>query len=510
MARVKVRYPRKDESNETAPEIIPAAMIQSDDVLVSEERECQAKSQELELKIRRVEGLSTVLIEEQPGWVEMAKRYVAWYEGVETVIRTMLGSLGIRVAGNRDQNGCHKFHENLLEELGRPENPFYEVLGRDDVLFQFRQAKDVRNLLSGLGKGAVYNGNPPDWNAFTTRNRGIERNLWSSLAFFKLEFSRRKGYDRHLGEKEQQLRDWETSLHVEQQTLGDRESKIQEDEEKLKCQMKEVEDKKQEKELEEQKQLDEIAQKKLLDAAILKERKNQEDAIKKAKADLAEQEKKTQEAAKLLKTKTQLQKDIQKLRTELQEARNNDKGPEVEGLTNKVVELEAKVKRQADEIKRLEEKANGAMSYCAKQLITEKESYRQSLKKMRKADAKTAEANLEKERQHLQETHQHELQLKIQAHKDEVKAIHDTELDRLKTSLKVHQDELAAQYKIHSDNMGALQAAHVEELRAKYRSLEKELERVNRIHKLELARSEASDKPTGLIKSLFYKPRGNS
>ncbi len=478
--------------------------MQPNDQVLRDEQECYFKTQELELKIRRVEGLSSVLIQEQPGWVEMAKRYIAWYEGVEGVIKQMLSCLGTEISSIRDQEGLHTHHEMILMELSQPQNPFFECLGRDDVLFQFRQAKDDRNVMSGYGKGYVVSRPSPDWNVFAARIRGIERALWSSLAFFKLEYARRKEYDRHLAAEKRELQGWEASLHAEQQTLEDREAKIQEEEERLRMQEKEIEDRKQLKASEEARLKKDAATKKQLDAALVKELKAQQDALKQTQDNLSEQVLKAKEAAKDLKTKTQLGKDIQKLKADL---RKKDRGPEVEKLTNANIELEAKRKRQAEEIKRLEQKAHDSIKHCAAASISQKEVFTKSLITMRDADAKAAKAQLDAKVQELAEAHQRELETKDKTHKDEKVSIRQKEIERLQGVMKTHQQELDIKGKAHKDDIDSLQAAHIEALKAQYHALEKELERVNGLHQQELAKSEASPKSRGIIRELLFGQR---
>lgn len=455
-------------------------------VALRDQVECQVIIQDLELKIRRVVGLSAVLIEEKPGWIEMAKRYIHWYHSVEEVIKTMLGHLGIEVVSTRDSTGQHTHHEDILGELSQPQNPFYELIGRDDILFLFRQAKDDRNVCRGLGKGSALNRTPPDFNAFSNRIRAIERVLWSSLAFFRLEYSRRQEHARDSCEKERGLYKWEAILHAEQQNLGDRESRIQQEEERLKDEAKKVEDTQERKAQEEQNREAEIDNQKRLDAALKKERKAQEDAIKKEKAELIEQEKKSLEAAKQLKTKTQLTKDNEKLKKDLRDLKIDR--PDVQ-------KLETKNKNQAAEIRRLEEKARvaeesrqSAHDFCAKELLKEKEVFRKSLARMREADGVVAQAELTKLEQALREEHKTVIESLNKVHekglldrdalRDALLSSAKDVIQMLEKSVNKHQEKLEKMGQAHEAEIKSLQDAHVEALKAQYEALMAECERV--------------------------------
>jgi len=527
-----MRCPKvKPRSGVNSSDLTTDQVMTANEIVLRDEKDCRAKTQELELKIRRVEGLSAVLIQEQPGWVAMAKRYVAWYEGVEGVIKTMLSCLGIEIVSVRNSQGNHVHHEKILEELAQPLNPLFFLLGRDDVLFQLRQAKDDRNVMSGLGKGSVFAGPPPDWNAFAARIRGIERALWASLCYFSGEYGRRKQYDRFIGSEKQLLVDWETNLHVEMQKLEDQKAYLIEEEQRLESQEQKHADMKHNKALDEEELKNEAAHQKKLTAALSKERKAQEDAIKKAKADLAQQEKQTQESAKQLKTKTQLNKDIEKLKDTIREVRN-DRDPKVKSMK---AELEAKDHAQVAEVVRLKEahkrELKDQLSFCAKNFAKEKDAFRKALNKMREADATIAKAELAVKEQHqieeleqLGASHRNQIEATETAHKDEIeglrrihchtvlmletkleayKEVHEDmkrlvecyrqesaakeqdyndELERMKRLIKSHHDVLEAKDQAHKDELESLKQVHLTALEAQYYALEKEFERIKEAH----------------------------
>ncbi|KAK4693230.1 hypothetical protein P7C71_g4130, partial [Lecanoromycetidae sp. Uapishka_2] len=467
------------KSADRRPKQIVAAeeLIEASDIALRDQIECQVRTQELELRLRRVEGLSTALITEQPGWVEMSKRYIHWYQTVEGLIKSMLSDLGIEVVSLSDDKGRHTHHEDILEELSQPQNPLFELLGRDDILFLFRQAKDDRNVMRGIGKSYVISRPAPDWNAFASRIRSIEKSLWATVAFFKLECSRRKQHARTFAEKEQQLDEWENNLHAEQQSLENRESKIQQEEERLRSEDKKIEDTKDRKAREEEKLRNEAATKKQLAATLKKELKVQEDKLKKAQADLAEQEKKAMEAGKQLKTKTQLTKDNEKLKKDLRDAKTDR--PEV-------VKMETKLKNQAAEIRRLEEKARDtdqaredAIECCGKQMISLKESFRGSLAKMREADAAVAKAELVAKEEELKIAHQDEVDRLTETQLDEILS-RNVLLENYKERINILEEQVAVQDRLLEETKAIknLQDARVQELNAQYHALQEDLERV--------------------------------
>lgn len=77
-----------------------------------------------------------------------------WYEAVTEALSIWLYYLGIRVYSGTRRGRAHKYHEHVLESLGRPDNPFYEIFSgrglvpylRQDRRFQYQYRWRYENL----------------------------------------------------------------------------------------------------------------------------------------------------------------------------------------------------------------------------------------------------------------------------------------------------------------------------------------------------------------------------
>lgn len=119
---------------------------------------------------------------ENPQWSELAEKYVAWYRDVETYIEVLLSRFDIHITSPYRRRGRHQHHENVLCCLSSTENPFYEVLGKGEVLEKLRNAKQSRNVL----KGGQYVNDSPDMNKLRNDFNVIEKALDLVLWGFQL------------------------------------------------------------------------------------------------------------------------------------------------------------------------------------------------------------------------------------------------------------------------------------------------------------------------------------
>ena len=72
--------------------------------------------------------------------------YVRWYEAIEKALVIWLYYLGFRVASGYLHGKGHRFHEAVLDALGHPDNPFFEIFSRPDLLADLRHIKKFRNI----------------------------------------------------------------------------------------------------------------------------------------------------------------------------------------------------------------------------------------------------------------------------------------------------------------------------------------------------------------------------
>ena len=68
-----------------------------------------------------------------------------WYEAVEKALVIWLYYLGVRVTFNTRRGRVHRYHEEVLESLGNPENPFFDIFNRHYLLPGLREHKRIRN-----------------------------------------------------------------------------------------------------------------------------------------------------------------------------------------------------------------------------------------------------------------------------------------------------------------------------------------------------------------------------
>lgn len=93
--------------------------------------------------------------------------FVQWYEQVERLIQVYLKAVGIIINKRRHpMNGAHRYHEEILESLRNPNNPYHDVLGRGRAHDHLKEAKRVRNSIRGKGPRSK-NVTFLDWNRMT-------------------------------------------------------------------------------------------------------------------------------------------------------------------------------------------------------------------------------------------------------------------------------------------------------------------------------------------------------
>ena len=68
-----------------------------------------------------------------------------WYEAFENAIVIWLYYLGVRVHSGTRRGLVHRYHEEVLENLGCPDNPFFDIFNRRDLLPRLREHKRMRN-----------------------------------------------------------------------------------------------------------------------------------------------------------------------------------------------------------------------------------------------------------------------------------------------------------------------------------------------------------------------------
>ena len=71
--------------------------------------------------------------------------YARWYEAIEKAVVIWLYYLGIRVQPGRLRGRVHRYHEAVLETLGHPDNPFFEIFSEGNLLDGLRTDKRLRN-----------------------------------------------------------------------------------------------------------------------------------------------------------------------------------------------------------------------------------------------------------------------------------------------------------------------------------------------------------------------------
>lgn len=68
-----------------------------------------------------------------------------WYEAVEKALVIWLHYLGVRVHSGTRCGRSHRYHEEVLESLGHPENPFFEIFTGRGLLPYLREDKRLRS-----------------------------------------------------------------------------------------------------------------------------------------------------------------------------------------------------------------------------------------------------------------------------------------------------------------------------------------------------------------------------
>ena len=71
--------------------------------------------------------------------------YVRWYEAIEKAVVIWLYYLGVRVDSGIRRSGGHRYHEAVLESLGHPDNPFFDIFDQYYLLTALREDKKLRN-----------------------------------------------------------------------------------------------------------------------------------------------------------------------------------------------------------------------------------------------------------------------------------------------------------------------------------------------------------------------------
>ncbi|MCJ1275796.1 hypothetical protein MMC21_003599 [Puttea exsequens] len=368
----------------------------TDDTSVQDDLACQATVQAVKLKIRRVEGLSAILTQGQPGWSDMAKRFITWYDGVERVLKSMFSSLGVEVITTYNAVGRQQHHENTLEELSRSDNPFLGLLGRDEVIASLRGVKDQRNVFSGYSKSIIAATPPPDWHVFTAKLKGIESILWSTLACFRHEYRRHKDFEQTLSMEKQRLEDWQKNLQEREQSLQDLEVRLRQSGEQLEAQHGRLEMVQDRNAREKQRLKAEEAEQRKRGASLKKECKVIDVKVKKMREDLAAQKSNAREVAKEIRTKTQLKKENKKLEETLKAERQIQKGEDelldtLQAENKSSVEIIGQVNTESQEvIENLEIAYNKCLGF-------QKVKFRSDHEMVRDADAQVAQSKLKSE-----------------------------------------------------------------------------------------------------------------
>ena len=73
------------------------------------------------------------------------KVYARWYEAIEKAVVIWLYHLGIRVGAGMLGGRVRGYHEAFLYTLSHPDNPFFEVFNRPDLLACLHEARKIRN-----------------------------------------------------------------------------------------------------------------------------------------------------------------------------------------------------------------------------------------------------------------------------------------------------------------------------------------------------------------------------
>ena len=71
--------------------------------------------------------------------------YVRWYEAIEKALVIWLYYLGVRIDSGTRCGRVHRYHEAVLQSLSCPDNPFFRVFKRRDLLGCMRGDKQIRN-----------------------------------------------------------------------------------------------------------------------------------------------------------------------------------------------------------------------------------------------------------------------------------------------------------------------------------------------------------------------------
>ena len=94
--------------------------------------------------------------------------YVRWYEAIEKALVIWLHYLGFRVLSGSLRGRGHRFHEAVLDTLGHPDNPFFEIFSRSGLLADLREDKRFRNIWRHSNEPCSY---PcEDWECETWEN----------------------------------------------------------------------------------------------------------------------------------------------------------------------------------------------------------------------------------------------------------------------------------------------------------------------------------------------------
>ncbi|KAL2050196.1 hypothetical protein ABVK25_009557 [Lepraria finkii] len=185
-------------------------------------------------------------------------------------------------------------------------NPLFELLGKGEVHAALLEAKKNRNVLKdGRRDPSRVTNDIPAWAHLTKIFKGIEAALLVALCLVKLEHSRNIIFWKTVTMRNSTLDSRELPIWNKARNLEAQEEKSRVTEEWLSSQEKKEENTR----------------------ALLADLERHKEKVKEAKKDLAKIEKQNIESTKMLKTKTQLTKDKEKLAIIVQtekESRNDD------------------------------------------------------------------------------------------------------------------------------------------------------------------------------------------
>ena len=190
------------------------------------------------------------------------------------------------------------------------------------------EAKNNRNVLKdGRGDPSRITNDIPAWGHLVKRFKGIEAALLVALCLFKLEHRRNIAFRKTVTMRKSTLDSRELLVWNKARNLEAQEEKSRVTEERLSSQERDLKDRDLQLKWSEDRVKKDEGSTRILLADLERERKAHKEEIKKAKEDLAKIEKQNIESTKILKTKTQLTKDKEKLAILLQvekESRNDD------------------------------------------------------------------------------------------------------------------------------------------------------------------------------------------